>query len=404
MTLTPSFGGRFLARIQHHNPFYFLSAACMLGGILAVTNSLSWTSISIQRLLVLIATLNIYEAALIGLAFYLVRRRNLVRDGIMLLALEAFFLIDITFLNAEIATSHLGVGLIVNIVLFLAAIVKLGVIGNLLGQHPRSGPLAALVLQLAALFALPIVFRWQDHGDLPTRLVYAAWWTIGMLIPLSQTLCRPAEMVSHAGWGRKMIVFYLVMPWLSLVLHLSIMHYVYGVTYYGAEAAPMLLALAFVLHRAQPSALIPRKDLAVLKFLLPIAAVLVSLGDPHPLCVGIGSLWLTPSRLTVAAAYLTIVYFFAGAFRVHFLIAGVIAALTFIFGPSLEQTDRWATQFWTWCGDTLSRIVPKTPLQWGVTSITAAFAFLGIGAAVSLGKRALPPPLPPEAPAGVGNG
>ena len=33
---------RFLVRT---NPFYLLSAMCMLGGCLALTNSLSWTSI-----------------------------------------------------------------------------------------------------------------------------------------------------------------------------------------------------------------------------------------------------------------------------------------------------------------------------------------------------------------------
>jgi hypothetical protein len=402
MTLTPSFGGRFFARLQHHNPFYFLSAACMLGGILAVTNSLSWTSIPIQRLLVLIATLNIYEAALIALAFYLLRRRNLVRDGVMLLALEAFFLIDITFLNAEIATSHLKLGLIVNIVLFAAAIMKLAVVSHLLGQPPRGGPFSALVLQLAALFALPIVFRWQDQGDLSTQVFYAAWWIIGLLIPASQTLCRRIPMRSTSAWGRRMLVFYLVMPWLSLVLHVSIMHYVYRVSYYGAEAAPMLLALAFVLHQAQPSALMPRKDLLALKFLLPIAAVLVSLNDPNSLCFGIGRFWITPSRLSFAASYLTYVYFYAGAFTLHFLIAGVLAALTFIFGPTMEQVDQWSTRLWTGCGDAISRFIPTTPLEWGATSIAAAFAFLGIGAAVSLGKRSLPPPLPPEAPAGVG--
>ena len=39
---------RFLFRT---NPFYLLSAMCMLAGCLALTNSLSWTSIPIERLL-----------------------------------------------------------------------------------------------------------------------------------------------------------------------------------------------------------------------------------------------------------------------------------------------------------------------------------------------------------------
>ena len=37
--------------LTEHNPFYLLSAACMLASCLALTNSLSWTSITHTRLL-----------------------------------------------------------------------------------------------------------------------------------------------------------------------------------------------------------------------------------------------------------------------------------------------------------------------------------------------------------------
>src|SRR4051794_10934720 len=46
------------------NPFYLLSAVCMLFGCIALTNSSSWVSIRPQRLLILIATLNFYELLL----------------------------------------------------------------------------------------------------------------------------------------------------------------------------------------------------------------------------------------------------------------------------------------------------------------------------------------------------
>src|SRR5437764_13771636 len=79
------------------NPFYLLSAMCMLGGCLALTNSLSWTSIPLPRLLALIVTLNVYEGMLLGLGLYLLARRGVVRDGLMLLFLEALFLVDAAF-------------------------------------------------------------------------------------------------------------------------------------------------------------------------------------------------------------------------------------------------------------------------------------------------------------------
>src|SRR4051812_33335556 len=90
--------------IVDHNPFYLLSAVSMLAGCLALTNSLSWVSIAPSRLLTLIATLNLYEGLLIVIALFLITKRGLRRDGRMLLILQAFFLADFTFLNAEIST------------------------------------------------------------------------------------------------------------------------------------------------------------------------------------------------------------------------------------------------------------------------------------------------------------
>src|SRR4051794_12220898 len=88
--------------IAEHNPFYLISASCMLFGCLLLTNSLSWDPIAVRRLLILIVTLNVYEFALVAIGLYLIARRGLKRDGWMLLVLEAFFLVDVTFLNAEI--------------------------------------------------------------------------------------------------------------------------------------------------------------------------------------------------------------------------------------------------------------------------------------------------------------
>src|SRR5580658_7893723 len=117
---SPSFFRYF---VQNSNPFYLISACCMLAGCLALTNSLSWLSIPLWRLLILLATLNVYEAALIGLAAYLVLVRGYRRDGMILVILEAFFLIDITFLNTEISTQGSRIGLPLAIFSFAAAIV-----------------------------------------------------------------------------------------------------------------------------------------------------------------------------------------------------------------------------------------------------------------------------------------
>jgi hypothetical protein len=397
MNSTISLCHRFLHRLQQNNPFYLLSAACMLAGCLAVTNSLSWVSIPLGRLLILIATLNVYEAALLALAAYLIRVRQVGRDGVVLLILEAFFLIDITFLNAEVATSLGGLGLVLNILLFLAAVAKLAVIVSLFGQSPRDGRFAALVLQLAVLFAIPLIFRRLDHGDLSPRVFYAAWWVIGLLIPLSQEIARTKS--TAEGPSRIGVSVYQSLPWLSLILHVSILHYVYNVTFYGANAAPILLALAFVLHRSAPSTLVPRKDLLVLRLLLPAAAVLVSLNNPYPLCLAMTNhpaLSLTPTRLAICGAYLTYVLCFVRPYLFIFVAAGVAVIPAWILGPTLDQMSRASSAIWDWAANVVDHLIPRTTLDWGVSAIAAAFAFLGMGAIVSLARRIqLPSPTRP---------
>ena len=77
--------------LRQSNPFYLLSAMCMLGGCLTLSHSVVWTYTPNSWDLRLLIMLSVYEAALIGLAWFLIRRRGLFHDGAMLVAMEAFF-------------------------------------------------------------------------------------------------------------------------------------------------------------------------------------------------------------------------------------------------------------------------------------------------------------------------
>jgi hypothetical protein len=107
--LRPSGRDRAINLLAQYNPFYFLSACCMLLGIFVLNDSLDWSPLPEDNLLILIGTLNVYELALVILAAVLLRR-GLVRDGMFLLFLEAFFLADAGFLNMEIFTSDPWIG------------------------------------------------------------------------------------------------------------------------------------------------------------------------------------------------------------------------------------------------------------------------------------------------------
>src|SRR5207244_783330 len=113
-----------------------------------------------------VITLNVYELMLIALALFLIVKRRLVRDGTILLMLEAFFLVDVTFLNSELFTASLRVGTIANALLLALAFVKITAIFVGLGISLRDGAFALILIELAMLFVMPGIFKHisSHHG------------------------------------------------------------------------------------------------------------------------------------------------------------------------------------------------------------------------------------------------
>ena len=87
----------FLHFIIDHNPCYLLSGLFMLAGCWLLNFALYTRAGDIRKLLLLLLIVNIYEFLLITLGLALIKRIAFKRDGRILLALEALFLIDITF-------------------------------------------------------------------------------------------------------------------------------------------------------------------------------------------------------------------------------------------------------------------------------------------------------------------
>jgi hypothetical protein len=378
---------RILHLIADRNPFYLISAACMLGGCLALTNSLSWLSLPLERLLLLIATINIYEAALIGLALLLLKR-HLMRDGNILLILEAFFLVDVSFLNAEVATANFHLGIFISILLFALAVIKLRLIMRALGADLSPARFANVMLQIAALLTIPCVLRGIDHGSVSSASFYAIWWIVGLL-PIIEEITLIARGSAHVSHLSGTAALFVSLPLISLIAHVGILHYVYGAEYFGAMAAPLLLGLAILLKRATASSIGTRQQLLAVRVLLPLAAVIVSLNNPHVLMFSlhpISSITVTPTHLATAGAYLTYIYCFLMPLAGWFLAIGGLLATAFFFGPSFDTIEQVIWRCWTWIVDFTNWIIPKTLTAWGIVSVLASFFFLLLGAAVSLAK------------------
>jgi hypothetical protein len=169
--------------LSDYNPFYLLSACCMLFGVFAMNDSLDWSPISMGKLLTMIVTLNVYEAMLIGLATFLLRR-GIRRDAMILLIIEAFFLADVGFLNMEVFARNPWVGLVVNTLVLAAAAVKVLLVFRAAGVSLVDGKFAFVVIQLGVLFAVPGMFSIVAAGrdqHLPMFAIYAGWWLAGAM-------------------------------------------------------------------------------------------------------------------------------------------------------------------------------------------------------------------------------
>ena len=102
-----------LSFLEDNNPFYLLSAVCMLTGVFVINDSLDWSPLPKHNLLMLIITLNVYELMLVGVAVLLLRR-GIVRDALWVLLIECF-VADGGFLNMEIFTADVRMGFAVNL-------------------------------------------------------------------------------------------------------------------------------------------------------------------------------------------------------------------------------------------------------------------------------------------------
>ncbi len=373
--------------LAEYNPFYLLSACCMLLGIFVLNDSLDWSPLPQNNLLILIATLNVYELALVVLAVVLLRR-GLVRDGMFLLFLEAFFLADAGFLNMEIFTTDPATGLVVNGVLFALAVVKIAFVFAATGLPVRGGLFFFVMAQLALLFAIPGVFSdvaLRRGGQLPMLAVTAAWWAAGLVPILYVLLVRMRAM--DAGQRRIAKVF-VALPFVSLMAHLCLANWVHKVTFHPSNLSPLLLGLAVWVGRYDwhVSTLAWRMRM---QLVLPFTAVmLAAIKFPPELLFEVMGVWVSPLRLAALGATLAYIDGWFLHRHAYFAAAAILCLVGAGLGVSVKDMNRNTLDFMRFWLVGISRLVPKTASQWGVVSVVGAFVLLAMGAGLSLLKGA----------------
>jgi hypothetical protein len=374
--------------IIDHNPFYLLSALSMLFGCYALNHVMNVQAGELWKLIALLATTNLYELLLVALGVLLYARLGLVRDAVFVLMTELLFLADATFLNGETATTDLQLGGAINLFLVVLAVLKVWVLLRALKVPAGGRVLTFIALQLAVLYMIPGFFRKiGPDGTVSALGIYAVWWIVGVLpflleVILGRSITRPAA----SGIGSAFVKAYIIVPYLSLLAHLWIMHWVYEAPFYWADLTPVVLGLTLVSRKVRPSAIASARDLFIMRAFLPVAAVLFSLDHPLQLQLHVGAHVVTPVMLSLFAAYLTCVYCFMARHRLVALAAGSIAGLAWALREAISRMLESATGQSELAASWFAGIIPQTVEAWGLIAIIGAFVLLALAAGVSLSK------------------
>jgi hypothetical protein len=371
--------------IIDHNPCYLLSGACMLIGCRLLNSALHTPAGDVNKLLLLLGVINLYELLLIALGLVLIRRVAFKRDGRILLFLEALFLIDITFTGGVISTIEFRSGLLINTALLILAALKAFFILHRL-DLPRAGRMSLFItLQIALLLAVPLFYKWiamPRNGTIPPLAVFATWWLAGLLPMIGLLLYRlPAapRLLYPIGTERAMGIFFVMLPFASLLMHLYSAAWVYDIVFSSAFASPVLLGLALVMSLLEGPRL-QRYLISRLQFCAVVGAIWLSINFPRALTFELspGGLIVSPLRLVLVGAGMICMYFLWRNDRLIFLWTALICVAAALLGPDVQSIYL-----------NLVRQAPRTTLQWGLTSIATSFMLLAVGGILTMKKAHL---------------
>lgn len=354
--------------ILDHNPFYLLSAACMLGGCIALTNSLSFTSIPQRRLLILLATLNCYEVLVVALGVWLIAIRKLRRDGSMLFGIEAMFLSDLAWLNSEIVSMNWRLGAWLNLALFALATLKLILIFRAL-RIPLRGPFVLLLSEIALLSIMPIALKRLSDirgGSQDELTLFGFWWIVAIIPVIAMLTLRRLRTM----YSRQFVLFFSSIAFLSLTLHLGLSYWVFKVAWHPTNLAPIFLGMSLPLGMLNPR----------WQFWLPVVAVLLSVTHPEQLVVGGADMAITPLHLSLLCATLIWLH----GWWVHGLTPFLLGAVLITLGAIAKASFPLVRAIGRSIGNLWERVIPTTPAGWGAFAVAMSFLLLGLGVIFSI--------------------
>lgn len=350
------------------NPFYALSAFAMLLGCFLLSQALELQAGQLRGLLLLMLVLQVYEGLLVGLGVYLVATGRAPRDGLVVLVIEAVFLLDATLLAAECVTTDRGAGTWVALALAALAALKLGWVRRAAPDVLCAKAAAVLGAHAAFILGLPVAAAHLAEARLLSPLVlYGFWWTTAAL-PLARKVLLGETQV--AGDERRVRSAWTWVPSILAVLHLWTVGYIHTLDFRPAFLTPLLLGLTLTVGREQVKR----------KLMLPGLALCFSFAPDSALALrlfGADGVVLSPLRLALVAVGLVYAYL---AWRDRELWLACVA----LGGGVVGLMGSSALRLLRALGRLLSESLPRDDFGWGALTVIAAFVLLAAGARRSL--------------------
>jgi hypothetical protein len=374
---------RFTRSLHERNPFYLLSAFSMLTGCYALSRILGLNPGQWKPVVVLMGVLQVYELVLLALAVYLLRRVKMRSDARMAFLIGLMFLVDTTYLNSELATSDPWTAPFVALAHLAFLVPKLAVVRDSLGLTSLR-TLSLTVGQIGLLLYIPGTFSAVHFMDskvhalglgrqmLPLT-VYGLWWLVGAIPLLYLWADRPSEHGEN-DLARTVSRVSLMLPLVSILVHLLSLHWLYDLPIHGAYVTPLLLGIgANVAYTLFDEAAAPK---LVTQWGAPLLALVCSNAAPESLSFEMGELVVvTPLRLALLAISAVYWMHHSRSRQGAFVFASTFALGLALSGPSFStMTLTWRSLF------------PETYGELGIAALVGAFAFLALALAVSLSK------------------
>jgi hypothetical protein len=236
---------------------------------------------------------------------------------------------------------------------------------------------------------MPSAFAWYDHhGGVAWQQLYAGWWIVGGIVALLGVTRIPFDSDS-TPIRRAMRAIYIFLPLASMIVHLSMLHWVYRVPFAAGNLSPLLLGVVVLLRRSPIG-----REVRSLGVVVTAIAVLLAVRESGTIMLH--NVPITTNEFTLAAGYATVAYCFLRKWFVPVMAGGAGLVGVILFGPTLEQIYLFMAASCRRVLVAVEMLIPQSAMEWGIIAVASSFAFLAMGAAVSLKKGELP-----DAPRGV---